>query len=339
MKSNEVNQNLRLGLFVLIGIVVFLAGVFYLGSQNNIFNRTFTTYAVFKNVEGLNRGDNVWLSGVKIGTVREVAVASEGRVLVEMALKENQTQFIRKNATALIGSDGLVGSKIVIIRPGDAQVNIAESDTINTESPTDTQELFDLARDVGENTRSLTTQLRTMVEKLNRGEGVFGELLTDEGPVSRDIRYAVDRFKATSVQAARASQQLQEVMYQVNNGDGLIARLVTDTTLVEVFDETLANIKKVSANSAQMSENLEQLIAKTNNDDNTLGVVLSDTVFANRVKATVRTAQDAAVKLDENLEAMRHNFLFRRYFRKKEKRERKAREEAAEQAAQARSGQ
>jgi len=99
--------------------------------------------------------------------------------------------------------------------------------------------------------------------------------------------------------------------------------------MVNVFDETLENIKKVSRNSAEMSRNLEQLIAKTNDENNTLGLVLADTTFANKVKVTVNNAQAASIKLDENLEAMRHNFLFRRYFRKKAKQEKEERENNA----------
>jgi phospholipid/cholesterol/gamma-HCH transport system substrate-binding protein len=318
METKEIQNNLTLGIFVIIGIVVFLTGVFFIGRENNVFSRTFTAFAVFKNVEGLNNGDAVWLSGVKIGTVKDVSIQQEGKVVVRLALKENQNKFIAKNATALIGSDGLVGNKIVIVRPGKG-IAIHESDTINTTSPTDTQELFNIAKDVGENTRSLTNDLSALVEKINKGQGVVGQLLSDEGPIARDIRETVSQFKSTGIQTAQASKELSAMMDKINNGDGLVNRLVTDTTLAVVFDETLENIKRVSANSAEMSKNLEQLIVKMNNKNNTVGLVLADTVFANKLKVTVDNAKSASLKLDENLEAMKHNFLLRHYFKKKEK--------------------
>ena len=110
MKTDETKQNIKLGLFVVAGIALFLISVFFIGSENNVFNRTFQAFAIFKNVEGLKEGDNVWLSGVKIGTVKDVKIVSEGKVIVELSLKHKQNEFIKSNATAFIGSDGFVGN-------------------------------------------------------------------------------------------------------------------------------------------------------------------------------------------------------------------------------------
>src|SRR5688572_31905330 len=111
MKSNEVARNLKLGAFVLTGLVLFFIGVFLVGSQNDFFSGTFAVNAIFKNVEGLKEGDNVWLSGVKIGTVKKVSIVRDGKVVVTLSLRDNQNQSVIKNVSAVIGSDGLVGSK------------------------------------------------------------------------------------------------------------------------------------------------------------------------------------------------------------------------------------
>ena len=136
MEKKEVAHQVKLGAFVLVGLCLFLAAVFLIGSENNVFSRTFTVSAVFRNVEGLKPGDNVWLSGVKIGTVSDVKIISEGKVVVDLALKENQNKFIQSDAVASIGSDGLVGSKIVVIRPGRSNRTVSDEDTLNTLSPT-----------------------------------------------------------------------------------------------------------------------------------------------------------------------------------------------------------
>ena len=319
MKTNEVQQNLKLGIFTTLGIITFLVGVFFVGSQNSLFSKTFSAFAIFKNVEGLNKGDGVWLSGVKIGIVKDVSIFQDGKVIVQLSLKDKQNQFIKQNATATIGSDGLVGNKIVVIRAGNAKQILQDNDTINSSSPTDTQELFDLAKDVGENTRSLTEYLKTLVAKLNKGEGAIGELLNEDGTISKEIRYAVSKLKETTVQTSQASGQLNSIMTKLNTGDGLINRLATDTSLVVVFNETFDNVKAVSHNAASMSKNLEEVVKKLNNKENAVGLILTDTAFADKLKVTVDNAKSASIKLDENLEAMRHNFLFRKYFKKKEK--------------------
>ncbi len=316
MKSKEIQQNIKLGIFVLAGLILFLAAVFLIGSENNIFNKTFSIHAIFKNVEGLKEGDNVWLSGVKIGTVREVRIVKEGRVVVTLNLKENQNKFIKKDATAFIGSDGLVGNKIVVIRPGQLAAVLEDTDTLGAFSPADTQDLINIAKDVGQNTRSLTGDLKTLAKRVSDGQGIVGELLVD-GDFAHDLRATVDQLRSTTNQTVKASSELHAILYKMNHGDGLVNRLTTDTTLAESFNSTIENVKAVSQNTAKVSAGLETLVEKINSQDNAIGVLLADTTFAGKMKTTLDNAESASAKLDENMEALQHNFLFRGYFRRK----------------------
>lgn len=323
MKSEEVKQNIKLGMFVLAGLVLFLATVFLIGSENNIFSKTFVTHAIFKNVEGLKEGDNVWLSGVKIGTVKEVRIIKEGHVVVALSLKENQNKFIKKDATASIGSDGLVGNKIVVVRPGVASEILEDTDTLGALSPADTQELINIARDVGDNTRSLTSDLKLLAKRINDGQGIVGELMND-GDFARDLRTTADQLRQTTYQTAKASGELQNLFHTLNEGDGLLHMLATDTSIAYTFSKTMANVNKVSQNTEAVSKGLENLVDKLNSDQSAVGVLLADTAFADKLKVTLDNAESASAKLDENMEALQHNFLFRGYFRKKARNEEKA---------------
>lgn len=327
MEKKEIAQQIKVGAFVLTGVALFLAAVFLIGSQNNLFSKTFTLNAVFKNVEGLKAGDNVWLSGVKIGTVSDVRIASEGRVIVSLSLRDKQNQFIQSDAVASIGSDGLVGSKIVVIRPGKSARSITDADTLNTVSPTDTQDLMNLAKDVGENTRSLTSDLRTIASKINEGQGIVGELLTD-GTIAQEIRAAVNNLRATGTNTAQASAELQHLLQEMRTGPGLLPMLISDTGYAETFQHTLANVEQVSVSAGKVSENLDALASKINDQNNAVGVLLADSVVADQLKSTVENAEEATHKLDENMEALQHNFLLRGFFRRKERREARAANDA-----------
>ena len=320
MEKKEIAQQIKVGAFVLAGLALLLISVFFIGSENNIFSRTFTVSAVFKNVEGLKAGDNVWLSGVKIGTVSDVRIISEGKVVVDLALKNRQNQFIQEDAVASIGSDGLVGSKIVVIKPGDSNETVSEEDTLRTISPTDTQDIINLAKDVGENTRSLTSDLRTIANRLSEGKGIVGELLTD-GTISREIRAAVSNLQQTGMNTARASEELQLLVRELRTGPGLLPMLISDTGYANTFQNAMANIEKVSVNAGEVSESLENLAEKINNKNNAVGVLLADSVVANQLKSTIENAELATHKLEENMEALQHNFLFRGYFRRQERKE------------------
>lgn len=323
MENSDVKRNIKLGAFVVGGIVIFLASVFYMGREGNMFNKTFTVSAIFKNVEGLKEGDNVWLSGVKIGTVKKVQIVSEGKVVVSFSLKDKQNEFIKKDATAYVGSDGLVGSKIVVIRPGTEVRIIQDNDTINALSPTDTQELFNIAKEVGVNARSISNDLRLISERLNKGEGVFGELLKD-GPFAMDLRKTMLALKTTGENTDRISEDAKRIMNEINYGEGLISKLINDTTYAVTFDSTLQNISRVGENSKVMSEDLQRIIKKINSSDNAVGVLLTDTAFAYKLRGTMDNAAAASIKLDDNMEALQHNFLLKGYFRRQKKAEEKA---------------
>lgn len=325
MDPNVIKQNIKLGAFVLAGLVLFFVSIAFMGKQGTLFNKTFTVSAVFKNVEGLKDGDAVWLSGVRIGIVKNVKIVDEGKVIVSMSLRERQNEFIKKNATATVGSDGLVGNKIVVIRPGTDQEIIHDEDTINSFSPTDTQELFNIAKDVGTNTKSITEDLKVITAKLNKGEGIVGELL-HEGELSTELRQLINSLKMASQNTNRATAELQGMMHEINTGDGLLTKLIRDTTYVDSFEKTLANVKEVGENSKTISNNLKDIIKKMDNDDNALGVLLADTTFARKLRTTLDNAKSASGKLDENMEALQHNFLLRGYFRRQAKAKEKERE-------------
>ncbi len=320
MAQSEYKQNIRLGLFVLAGIALFLISVFYIGSERNVFNKTFTVSAIFKNVEGLTEGDNVWLSGVKIGTVKNVTIVSEGQVIVSLSLKDKQNEFIKKNATAFIGSDGLVGNKIVVIRPGTASEIIQDNDTINSLSPTDTQELINIAKDVGSNTKSLTDDLKLITTRINSGQGIVGELLHD-GELSRDLHETINSLKIASQNTNLATVDLKKLVSEINNGQGLVTKLIKDSTYAVTFSAALENVAQAGANAKVMSQDLKEVVAKFNDKNNAIGVLLADSSFANKLRVTLNNAQSASVKLNQNMEALKHNFLFRGYFKKQKKAE------------------
>jgi phospholipid/cholesterol/gamma-HCH transport system substrate-binding protein len=155
---------------------------------------------------------------------------------------------------------------------------------------------------------------------LNKGEGIFGELLRD-GPISKDLRQTITALKATSENTTRLTEDANKVLAKINNGDGLITKLINDSTYAKTFESTLQNISKVGANSKKMSEDLQAVIAKMNNSDNAVGVLLTDTAFAHQLKGTMDHAKSASIKLDDNMEALKHNFLLRGYFRRQKKAE------------------
>jgi phospholipid/cholesterol/gamma-HCH transport system substrate-binding protein len=137
--------------------------------------------------------------------------------------------------------------------------------------------------------------------------------------LAQDIRSSIQSLRVAGANTARASSELQSLVSDLRSGPGLIPMLVSDTGYASTFQHVLANLEKVSVEADEFSSELRQLTKKVNDSDNAVGVLLSDTAVAMNLKETIENVTMASGKLDENMEALRHNFLFRRYFRRQER--------------------
>ncbi|MFN8888807.1 MAG: MCE family protein, partial [Cyclobacteriaceae bacterium] len=113
------------------------------------------------------------------------------------------------------------------------------------------------------------------------------------------------------------------LLTKINKGNGLIPKLMTDTAYVKTVEQTLDNVSKLSMNTRKMSDDLQAMVAKMNSSENAVGLLLTDSAFAHQLKSTLTHAKSASIKLDDNMEALQHNFLLRGFFRKKKKEEAK----------------
>src|SRR3990172_9258379 len=142
MKKN-LNNKIRLGIFISIGIVVFIAAIYFIGEKQQLFRSTFRLSGVFKDVAGLQAGNNVRLSGINVGTIENISIISDTSVRVEILVDESTRKFIRKDAVASIGSEGLMGNKVLIINPGTGGEKIIEKNhNIATAQPIEIDEIL-----------------------------------------------------------------------------------------------------------------------------------------------------------------------------------------------------
>jgi phospholipid/cholesterol/gamma-HCH transport system substrate-binding protein len=129
--NNEMSQNIRLGLFVLVGMVLLIVGLYFIGSNRNMFSKTFTLYATFKDVNGLREGNNVRYAGIDIGTIDAIDIVNDTTIRVTMLLKQDLQKVIRKNSLTNIGTDGLMGDKLMNIEPGTSVMRLWLKKTMN----------------------------------------------------------------------------------------------------------------------------------------------------------------------------------------------------------------
>lgn len=221
-------------MFVTIAVILLIAGLYVIGKQRNLFGSVFHLRAMFSNVGGLKMGNNVRFGGINIGTVDGIDLITDTSVLVEMIIHKDVQKFIKKDALASIGSDGLMGDRVVVISPGTMTlVAVKENETLATHAPAETYQIL-------------------------------------------------ESLKTSADNAAVITKDLADISRKINKGNGVVARLIGDTALSSNLKKTVVNLKKGSEG------------------------------------------------LNENMEAARHNFLLRGYFKKKRREEDKKKQEASE---------
>lgn len=204
MKSTQFK--IRLGMFVVGGFLLLALAIFMIGKQKNLFNPVFTIYTNFYNVSGLQIGNTIRFSGINVGTVDNIKIINDSTVKVSMIIEKKIQPFIKTDSEVTIGSEGIIGDKVLNITQGSSNVS-------------------------------------SVKEK---------QFLVSVEPVELDAIMA--SLEVTALNAEVISNQLAQIMININKGKGLIGMLIKDTTIAENIDQTIINLKD---SSKGLDENMD----------------------------------------------------------------------------------
>ena len=328
MKSTKANRPVVVGLFIIIGLAILVIAVFTLGGQKKSFVKGVTVNSVFTDVNGLLPGSNVWLSGVKVGTVKKISFLPNSQVLVAMVIQRSLQHNIHKDAKAKISSDGLIGNKIVVITSGtQSSPVVQEGDYFAIQNVVSTEDMLSTLQANNKNLLAITGSFAHITHNIDSGKGVISTLVNDEA-TSRKINASLSslqstmrNFQSASLRSKAVLDNLAEFTARLNTQGSLANKLSTDTTLFPVLKGTITQLRDVAITAAQMTDNLKGATDRLNDTNNIPGVILNDPQAAASIKQSLLNIQSSTQKLDENMEALQHNFLLKRYFKKKEKKE------------------
>ena len=179
--KKDTSFKIKLGIFISFGIVIFIVGIYFIGEKQQLFRSTFHLSGVFRDVAGLQAGNNVRLSGINVGTVENISIVSDTSVKVEILIDEKTRKFIKKDAIASIGSEGLMGNKIIIINPGTGgKKEIENNDIVQTIQPINMDDILISLKSSIDNTTVITSNLSKITDNVQTGKGTLGRLLTDK---------------------------------------------------------------------------------------------------------------------------------------------------------------
>ena len=323
--ANLGTNNIRLGVFVLAGLLLLIFSFYLIGKNQNLFGSDFRIAARFPNLNGLSEGNNVLFSGIQAGTVKDIKMINDTTIEVTLLINSKIRPFIRRNAIASIGTEGLMGNKIVNISPSRLPGPlITEGELLAVQKNISTDELLQTLSKTNNNVALISEELKKTVLKIN--SSAMLELLNDK-EAGQNIRLSLQRINRASANAASLTKGLDELVTGIKEGKGTAGLLLTDTAAAAELRVTVSKIKAASANADHLTSQLDKLVngmeQRLNRDNGSLQLLLSDTVFAHKLSTTMDNLQKGTDGFNQNMEALKHNFLFRGYFKSLEKKKQK----------------
>jgi phospholipid/cholesterol/gamma-HCH transport system substrate-binding protein len=327
--EKTTSQKIRLGLFVIIGLILFVLAVYFIGDKQQMFGKTNQLGAIFSNANGLQIGNNVRYSGIKVGTVRAIEMINDTTIHVDMIIDKTIFKHIKKDAVATIGSDGLVGSMVINILPGAGVLPaVNPGDTIASANRIRTDDLLNTLNITNQNAAQLTGNLLTITDKIIEGKGTVGLLLNDT-LIAKDLKQTMSYLKTTSKNSSESLTKLNQLISSLDKKDNIIG-VLKDTAVANKIKNIVGNLNKSSAEINKVVDNLNKTIINAKEGKGALNYLSNDPKLVKKIDSTMTNVNEASKRLNENLEALKHNFLFRGYFRKLEKKKLKEQKKTAD---------
>jgi len=319
MKTTNTNRALIVGIFIFVALAIFITAVFTLGGKNKTFDKTLQVTALFDDVNGLKAGDNVWLSGVKIGTVKKLSFNDKSQVLVIMNIEKEAQHLIRKDSRAKIGSDGFIGNKIIVIYAGSvSSPQIAKNDLLQVEKSVNTEDMLSTLQANNKNLQVITENFKLISENIARGNGAIASMIRDTTLVA-ELHSVVANFRKASLDSRMALTEIETFAKQLNKEGTLAHEMVSDTIIMNSLRGSVTYLRDAAFSASEFADNLNNAGEELNDPDNPAGALLKDKKVAMQLKMIIQNLQSGSQKLDEDLEALQHNFLLRGFFKKREK--------------------
>jgi phospholipid/cholesterol/gamma-HCH transport system substrate-binding protein len=194
----EKNYKWKLGLFSIVLLAVAIGAIYYIGKQKNKFGSVVTITSRFKSVSGLKTGSNVLVGGIDVGTVDDIALVTDTTVQVSMIIQKGVEKFIRKDARASIGSEGLMGDKVIVLVPGTPDTpSVRNGDTLASLPPIETDAILASLKTSADNAAVITGNLADISYRISHGKGALGKLLRDTS-LSSNISTTMQNLKSSS---------------------------------------------------------------------------------------------------------------------------------------------
>ncbi len=320
--AKQTISNVKLGIFVTSGLVLVVLMLYIIGKNQNLFTSNFELRIRFTNVEGLTKGNNVRFSGIQSGTVKRIDIINDTTIEVSMLINKDIRSNIRKNSIVYIGSEGLMGNKVVNIVANSVSAPVAEEgDLLQARQQAGLNDALGTHYQTNENVAVITRDLVQTMYKVNNSV-MLNELLNDTLLIS-NLQLSLRNISASSEHINHSTGIIEQTMNGIKGGRGALGVLLVDKNAELDAAQALANINAASERANRLVTRIDSIAGilemSINNKDGLVYALLQDTAFAGQLGRTLNNVESGTAAFNDDMEALKHNFLLRGYFRKKDK--------------------
>ncbi len=324
--AKRMINNIKLGTFVIAGLLFLILLLYMIGKNRNLFGSNYILKARFENVQGLKAGNNIRYSGIEVGTIKRVTILNDTLIEVVMLIDNKMKGIIRKNAVASIGTEGFVGNKVLNISPGKQSAIAAEEDDIlSTKKAIDTDEMLRTLDKTNNDISIIAENLKTTIHNINSSDALWKTL--NEKTLPDNIRLAVSNIRLAAARAANMVDDLHDLVSDVKNGKGSLGAILTDSSYALNLNEAVQKIKSVGGHADTLVEEINKFVNSVKNDINSgkgvMNTLLKDSSVVIKLNQSLHNIEKGTDAFNQDMEALKHNFLLRGYFRKLEKQKQK----------------
>jgi len=321
--ERTTSQKIRLGLFVIIGLLIFILAVYFIGDKQKMFGKTNHLEAVFNNVNGLQLGNSVRYSGISVGTVRGIEMVNDTTIRVDMIIDKAIFPYIKKDAVATISSDGLVGNMIISIIPGKGnEPSVEPGDEISSTNKIRTEDMLNTLNVTNKNAAKLTTNLLKITNEIIKGKGTLGSLINDT-IISKDLKETMHYLKLTTKGTSETVNKINKLVSSLDKSDNVIG-VIKDPAVANKIKNMVTNLDQSTIELNKAITDIDATILNIKDGKGAINYLSSNPELVQKIDSTMTNINEASAKLNQNMEALKHNFLFKGYFKKQEKEKAKA---------------
>lgn len=239
--ESQTSTQLKVGIFLTVGIAFILGSIFFLGADKALFTSYVRVHAYFDQVQGLSTGSVVSLSGVTVGNVETITFLPEKNSLdVKMKINKEFMDRLRQGSQVEIRTQGALGDKYVFIIPGEPSaalikdgevLDIAKATDllgIISERGSETNKIFDIINELHKMTAAMNADNR-----LVRIMGHMETASTNLSQASKDTQKLVAQMNAhnTGDKLGKSIEKMDAILTKIDKGEGTLGALINDPTL------------------------------------------------------------------------------------------------------------